>query len=255
MQATFLGTSGELTEDLATTSLLVNHEATTLLLDCGTGTLQRLLGELDDLASLSAIILTHSHADHTGDIPYLLFLAMRKQMQGLRIIASVKTMNAVRTAVSALYPDLWARLQPIEISLSDDQLSHATVGTIEITAVPVDHAVPTLGITLQARGRMIAVSSDTVYSPLFYAIARDADVLIHEALGADEELEIARRAKHSLASDAGRAAQACSARALYLTHYLPKYHLERGEELMRDASSSAPCPVHLARQGDRIDLD
>lgn len=254
MQVTFLGTSGELTKDLATTSLLVNHGATSLLLDCGTGTLQRLLRELDDLSRLHAVIVTHSHADHAGDIPYLLFLAMRKQVHGLKIVASDKTMNAIRAAVSALYPDLWSRLNLVEISLSDDKVSHATLGTFELTAVPVDHSVPTLGVALRAGGRMLAVSSDTAYSPQFCAIARDADVLVHEALGTDEEVEIARRAKHSLASDAGRAAHACSARALYLSHYLPKYHLERGDELVRDASRSAPCPVHVARQGQRIDL-
>jgi ribonuclease Z len=83
-----------------------------------------------------------------------------------------------------------------------------------ITASPVRHYVPTVGlrITVKASGFLVAYSSDTVPCPETVRLAHGADLLIHEATG-DEPLG------HSSAEQAGAIAQEAGVRSLGLIHY------------------------------------
>src|SRR5690606_17377190 len=52
---------------------LVRSRESRLLLDCGSGTLQRLARAETSVESLDAIFLTHPHLDHVGDLPAIMF--------------------------------------------------------------------------------------------------------------------------------------------------------------------------------------
>ena len=73
------------------------------------------------------------------------------------------------------------------------------------------------------QGRAFAYCTDTMYCDNSVALARDADVLIHEAtfVAADEDL--AQQSMHSTAADAARVAQQAQVRQLIITHISPRY--------------------------------
>lgn len=72
-------------------------------------------------------------------------------------------------------------------------------------------------------GRRIAYCADTIYCQSAVELARDADVLIHEATYAQRDEELARRSLHSTSRMAARVAQEAEVKQLLITHISPRY--------------------------------
>jgi ribonuclease Z len=83
-----------------------------------------------------------------------------------------------------------------------------------ITAYPVRHFIPNIGLRIgfPKTRKVLAYSCDTEPCPEVIELARDADVLIHEAHGA--------QVGHSSASQAAGIARDSGAKKLFLIHYL-----------------------------------
>jgi len=79
------------------------------------------------------------------------------------------------------------------------------------------------------RGRRVVVLGDTHCSEHLAAMAREADVLVHEATFADGQEGKAARAGHSTARMAGRFAASVNARSLVLTHFSPRFAADIGD--------------------------
>ena len=111
---------------------------------------------------------------------------------------------------------------------------------VKITAFTVDHrpVVPAVGYRFDYKGRSLVVSGDTVYSPSLVAHAKNADLLLHEALcpklvkmiGAQAHVSPVPSLKrvasdilsyHASPEDAARAAQQADVRHLALVHLIP----------------------------------
>lgn len=73
------------------------------------------------------------------------------------------------------------------------------------------------------KGRSVVYCTDTIYCPAAVELARDADVLIHEATFAETDAHLAERSLHSTAAMAARTAREAGARKLVLTHISPRY--------------------------------
>jgi ribonuclease Z len=73
------------------------------------------------------------------------------------------------------------------------------------------------------RGKAVAYCTDTRPCAGSVELARDADLLIHEATYTSELAEEAREYGHSTAGQAARIAREAGARALLLTHYSTRY--------------------------------
>ncbi|PYS76962.1 MAG: ribonuclease Z, partial [Acidobacteria bacterium] len=88
-------------------------------------------------------------------------------------------------------------------------------------------------------------------------LARDADLLIHEATFAETDEPLAVRSTHSTARMAARVASEAGVRALVLTHFSPRYFPgnETGpEDLLREARSVFPA-TELAHDFLSIDVE
>lgn len=106
---------------------------------------------------------------------------------------------------------------------------------VKVTSALVRHPpiVPAFGYRFDARDRSIVISGDTAPSDDLIALARGADILVHDALFASAvdrlvggvpnatRLKASILSHHTTAEDAGRVAQAAGVRTLVLSHLIP----------------------------------
>lgn len=131
---------------------------------------------------------------------------------------------------------LWGRIHRGEaVTLSDGRTIEASVLVGE-----------------RRRGRRLVITGDTRPSPQTIEIARDADVLVHEATFGDEEAERAIETGHSTAREAATVAAAAQVRRLVLTHFSARYSRDPGD-LEREARSVF-SNVTIARDGMEIEI-
>lgn len=214
-----LGTGAAVSDPDRTTTMLAVEEAGRLVLvDCGGDAVQRLLQLGLDPAALHALILTHEHPDHVSGFPLLverLWLLGRRAP--IPIYGPAATLAVVRRVFGAFTTDGWEGLPerhwhdvPLEVGaavLTDDALT--------ITAAPVVHPVPTIGLRFEgASGTVVGYSCDTSKCASVVHLGRDADVLVHEATGSQPGV-------HSSPEEAAETAAEASARRLILVHLPP----------------------------------
>ncbi|HLO87391.1 MAG TPA: ribonuclease Z [Nostocaceae cyanobacterium] len=72
-------------------------------------------------------------------------------------------------------------------------------------------------------GRKIAYCTDTVYCEGAVELAKDADVLIHEATFAHQDADMAFQRLHSTTTMAAQTAYLAGVRRLIMTHFSPRY--------------------------------
>lgn len=102
------------------------------------------------------------------------------------------------------------------------------------------------------RGRRIVFSGDTRPSKDTITMAKDADLLVHDATFGDDEAERARATGHSTAREAAKVALQSGAARLVLTHLSARY-ADDARPLEREAREVYPAAV-IASDGLRIEV-
>lgn len=219
-----LGTGAPLSDPHRTTTMLALESAGGLILiDCGGDAAQRLLAMGLNPARLSALIVTHEHADHVAGLPLLMeklwLLGRHTPLPIYGLAPAVAQARRIHDAFEVSdwpgYPGAcWRTIAAAPSTLViDDALW-------EIRATPGAHTVPAVGlrITDKCGGGVMAYSGDTAPSPSICAMAHGAKLLVHEATGA--------MPGHSSALQAAQCAKAAEVSRLILVHLPPTSELD-----------------------------
>jgi ribonuclease BN (tRNA processing enzyme) len=83
------------------------------------------------------------------------------------------------------------------------------------------HPIPTMAFRIESDGKSFCYSADTIYCPAVVELARNTDLLLHEATFLESQLSIAELTQHSTPRMAGRAAKEANAKRLVLFHIPP----------------------------------
>ena len=107
------------------------------------------------------------------------------------------------------------------------------------------------------KGRVVVYCTDTTYCRSAVELARDSDLLIHEATFAQADEGLAVRSTHSTAAMAARVASEAGARKLLITHFSPRYfpgNETEPEDLLREARAVFP-ETEMARDFLSVDVE
>jgi len=236
-----LGSGGpRINRDRASSSYLLWIDAQAkLLVDMGGGAFLRFGQSQAQLGDLSAMAISHLHADHVSDLPAFLWLSHQTRKEPLPIVGPSgndqapafptflrRLFDEKDGAFPLLGPTLGAvqgeagggvRLDIAVVDVTKAQPS--TVfdrGGVAVTALGIPHGnVPTLAYRVTTRGVSIVFSSDqNGTSPAFVEFARGAHVLImHLAIAAGTTNPL-----HASPAVVGRVAQQAGVGRLIVSH-------------------------------------
>lgn len=190
-----------------------------ILLDSGSGTLGRLHQAGFDFRAVSHAVYTHTHIDHTADLPTLIFGTNYtpgfERHQTLHVVGP----NGFTEFVKKLAQP-WPWTQPTGDWLEVQDLADSILRFPDFTleAQSVDHGnIPANAYRLEAAGKTIVFSGDTCMTDNLLEIARGADLLLIEASFPEME----DPGWHLTAAQAGQVATKAGARSVVLTHLYP----------------------------------
>ena len=238
MKLHVLGVSGPFPESNGATSGYLLEAGNTLLqLDLGSGILARLTA-LVPPESLSALLLSHWHFDHTADLTVLLY-RLEAMGQAVRIYAPADGSSALRKIVSAA-----SCFELMDVAPGDS----FTVGSCTVQVGEARHPVPAVGYRIESEGRIFGYTGDTNTLPSLAGFYRDVSLLLADGLFPSENW--AEGKPHLSAALA--AALACDAGAgrLVLTHFNPVFP---SRLLLREAQA-VYSRVSLAVPGAVLDV-
>jgi ribonuclease BN (tRNA processing enzyme) len=205
---------------------VVEQRGRRLLVDCGPGVLSRLRAA-EGWPQVDAIVISHFHLDHCGDLVPWLWGHLMGPVAGTR------------------GPDLWlppegrADLEALAtrfdeafsvVEYAEREPFEAAGFTVTPFRVP-HYDQPTWALRVEGGGRVLAYSADSGPSPALVDVARDADVFLCEATldGPDREPR-----GHLCADEAAAAASQANARRLVLVHRPSELAAPEGMELAVD---------------------
>jgi phosphoribosyl 1,2-cyclic phosphodiesterase len=244
-----------------------------LALDAGTG-IRNLGLALPVETTRLHILLTHLHLDH---IQGLVFFAPAFRPQTEIVIWGPASPEASLRDRIARY--ISAPLSPVEVRELPCDVSFRAcpeqweIGPARITAASVAHRGPTLGYRIEDAGSSLAYIPD--HEPALgadldaldpewisgFALADDADLLIHDGQYADDEYPGHLGWGHSALSHSLAFARRTAARRTVLFHHDPMHsdrwldaHSERAAAEWQ-AHGGAPGAVELAREGTTYEVD
>ena len=184
----FFGSSGAIPSAARdNTALAFYSPEEVVLVDCSGSPYQKILKAGLDPMKVSALIVTHRHVDHVYGIPSLAHNMGLAGRQGtLHVHALSETMPILRGFMD-LFPledDMPYRIELHEIPPKEGHEVLRAKG-FRMLSTPVKHGAPNIALRVEfdlPRERGVVVySSDTSPCASLLALARDADILIHEA--------------------------------------------------------------------------
>lgn len=235
LELTVLGCSGSYPgPGMACSGYLVRGEGATVWLDAGSGTLANLQRHVG-LADIDAVVLTHEHPDHWGDI------------EGYRVACAY---GINRGGIPVYAPaGLDARLSAPAAPTFDWRVvadgSRVDVGGLALRFSRTDHPPETLAVRIDGAGRSLAYSADTGPGWSFAALGDGIDLALCEATYV---ASAPGPPIHLTATGAGAMAGQAGVARLLLTHLWPEVD---PAETRAEAAAAYGGPVDLARMNER----
>jgi phosphoribosyl 1,2-cyclic phosphodiesterase len=278
MRVTFWGTRGSLASPGQETTRYGGNtscvevraaDGAVLVLDAGTG-IRRLGNAVPAALRRVDLLLTHLHMDHIQGLGF--FGPLYNPNIEVHIWGPASTTMNLRARLTRyLSPPFFPvhlRDLPCALTLHEVPCAETTVGPFRIGSALVCHPGPTVGYRLTADGHTVTYLPDhepalgvakfpaTAEWTSGYALAADADLLIHDGQYTDREYAARIGWGHSTLAQAVQFAALARAKRLIVFHHDP----ERSDDLLERvvADEARPVagmqPVGIAAEGMSIEV-
>jgi ribonuclease BN (tRNA processing enzyme) len=218
MRVTILGSGFAVpSPNRAQTGILVETRTERILLDCGSGVLQRLVNCGCDATEITHVMFTHHHLDHDGDFMSLLKAMWLLGKRELEVTGPAGTEEWLARLFEA-YPYMEGRLD-LNIRLLQDS-ARVSIGDAMVEARKNKHALDGLAYRIEAGDGSMVFSGDTAPCRGVRELCeRQTDLLIHECSFPDKEGEAFP--DHTTPRGLGKLVEELPLRRLVLTHFSP----------------------------------
>jgi len=205
-------------------AVMVTAGKAVILLDCGPGTMRRLVETGTAVTDVTHLFFSHFHPDHTGELVSFIFATKypdSDRRDNVLTITGGKGFLRFINRLKDVYGD-WMELPEGMlrfVELDGNGLDRRSFASFTMETMPMNHREESLGYRItDANGRSIVYSGDTDTSNNLVSLASGADLLICESAMPDE-LKVPGHLTPSLAGDIATRAQV---KKLVLTHLYPQ---------------------------------
>ncbi|MFP4307557.1 MAG: MBL fold metallo-hydrolase [Desulfococcaceae bacterium] len=225
----------------------------TLLVDVGPGTSRRLMEAGVPVQSVSALLLTHFHPDHSGELAGFLFSNKYAREPARTVpleLVGGRGFSEFFLGLNELYQG-WIDLGSDRLRLTEmavDGPDDHRLGPVRVETRPVNHNPESIAYRIAAPdGASVVLSGDTGPTDALAELAEGADLLICESALPDGM----GVPNHLTPSQAGEIATRAGVGKLALTHFYPECDQADVEAQCRRAWTG---PLILAEDLLRLDV-
>lgn len=252
MKLRVLGSAGAELPDFRPPAFLLDDQ---LLLDAGT--IGSVLTE-EEQWQIHTIFITHSHLDHIRSIPALADNIIIKNIShSVSVQSTVEVIAAMQDHLfnGIIWPDFTkipSAENPVIRFTTIIPNKEYTVRNYSITAIPVNHTVPTVGYVVKSGGKKLVYTGDTGPTEEIWAHCSGADALIVEVSFPDSMKDLAQMTKHLTATMLVEelAKIAVLPGRILITHPKPQYY----ERIHEEIKALAIDGLELLRDGSVYNL-
>jgi ribonuclease Z len=276
IEVTLLGTGSPIPDpNRAGPSTLVRAGGQVFLVDCGRGVLQRAAAVGVSAAGLSALLLTHLHSDHIGDLGDVLITrwisTFTPDPAPLPIIGPPGTAELVEATLTAFHHDIGYRIaHHADLNAPPAvEIHEYTEGPVwdrdgvSIRVGPTDHrpVAPTIGFRIEYEGASVVHAGDTVPCAGLDELAAGADALVHTVIRKDIIATIPQQRLvdicdyHSSVQEAAATAARAGVGTLVMTHYVPALVPGQEEQWRALAAGEFGGRIELGDDLHRVQVD
>lgn len=247
---------------------IVTDAGRRVLIDLGTGVTelgkQLMAGEFGEGRGTLPVLLTHTHLDHIQGLPFFTPFFIKGNMiriLGPELTGSVLT-QVLQNQLNGHYSPLYG-LENLAAGVTIDMVRPGMslpVEGFEVTAAELPHGGMTvLGLRITADRKTVAFLSDVEYpmtgpTPEALALARGADLLIHDAMFSDQEYQSRAGWGHSPVASAIAVAERARVGRLALFHHSPDSTDAEIDTIVSDARRRTSIPLFAAAEGPAFEV-
>ncbi len=250
MKIHFLGVGEACDERCPNTSLILQTKGGQhFLLDCGFTTPHLYFASYKEPDELDCVWISHFHGDHFFGIPLLLlrFWEMERR-KNLFIAGPPLVKEKVLAAMELSYPGFLSRLMyQIDFMEVGQGESFVIAGTDWQTAANI-HSQFCLSVCINDGSRRFFYSGDGRSTAKTQILAKNCDLVVHEAYLPEDELE-----NHGSVSACLDFASRANVRNLALVH-LQRNVRELVKRQIVELQRSSAFQIFIPEPGDRLDL-
>lgn len=218
--------------------------------------------EIDQQRRIRHVVITHTHSDHTASLPFLIENIFGAADEAVTIYSTRRVQANVKRHLfnNDTWPDfsripnhLYPSVRFVEITAGTPFIINDLAGgDLEITPIPVNHIVPTVGLLIRQAHAAVGFTSDTGPTEEFWQWANKAEdlvAIITECSFPNRLQDVADISLHlTPATLALELKKLVAGPRVLLYHFKPPYLDEIRDEL---GSSAMPHPVEELEQ-DRV---
>ena len=276
IEITLLGTGSPIPDpNRAGPSTLVRAGGQVFLVDCGRGVLQRAAAVGVGASGLSALLITHLHSDHIGDLGDLLITrwisTFAPDPTPLPIIGPPGTAETVEATLQAFRHDIGYRIaHHADLTAPPAvEVHECTEGAVwdrdgvSIRVAPTDHrpVAPTIGFRVDYGTASVVLAGDTVPCAGLDELAAGAGALVHTVIRKDIVGNIPQQRLqdicdyHSSVEQAAATAARAGVGTLVMTHYVPALVPGQEEQWRALAASEFGGRIELGDDLHRVEIN
>ncbi len=261
------------------TSNLIQLSEQMAVVDCGLGVTKGLIDQGVQLKNINLVFITHLHSDHYLELGPLLHTAWTAGLNShVQVFGPIGLEDYWQSFLQSMKADIDLRIEDegrpdLGALVQFTAIDEGTVFSCDaftVSAMRNIHPplIDTFALSFVANRHKVVFSGDTAYLPALADFAKDADLLIHEAMldealgplmkrigNADDRLMKHWLRSHTFAHDAGKIATQANVKALALNHLIPSDDPDFTDEHWHSAVNPEWSGVlHIGKDGMRLNL-